>query len=126
MTQPRPHRIMVGNLVARRDFTDVRDVVRAYQAIVEKGRPGEPYNVCSGKAPSIEEVLNTLIELSGEPFDVQTDSSLFRPVDMPLVLGSNEKITRETDWKPVHDLRTSLKDLLDYWRMKVRNGVSVT
>jgi GDP-4-dehydro-6-deoxy-D-mannose reductase len=126
MSQPKPHRIMVGNLVARRDFTDVRDVVRAYQAIVEKGRPGEPYNVCSGKAPSIEEVLNTLIELSGEPFEVQTDSSLFRPVDMPLVLGSNEKIARETGWKPIHDLRTSLKDLLDYWRMKVQGGVSVT
>jgi GDP-4-dehydro-6-deoxy-D-mannose reductase len=126
MTQPKPHRIMVGNLTARRDFTDVRDVVRAYQSIIEKGRPGEPYNVCSGKAPSIEEVLNTLIELSGEPFEVQTDPALFRPVDMPLVLGSNEKIMRETGWKPIHDLRMSLKDLLDYWRSKVQNGVSVT
>jgi GDP-4-dehydro-6-deoxy-D-mannose reductase len=126
MTQPKPHRILVGNLVARRDFTDVRDVVCAYQAIIEKGRPGEPYNVCSGKAPSIEEVLNILIELSGETFEVQIDPALFRPVDMPLVLGSNEKIFRETGWKPHFDLRTSLKDLLDHWRMKVQNGVSVT
>jgi GDP-4-dehydro-6-deoxy-D-mannose reductase len=126
MTQPKPHRIMVGNLTARRDFTDVRDVVRAYQSIVEKGRPGEAYNVCSGKAPAIEEILNTLLELAGEPFELQTDPALFRPVDMPLVLGSNEKIMRETGWKPLHDLRDSLKDLLDYWRAKVQNGVSVT
>jgi len=126
MTQPKPHRILVGNLIARRDFSDVRDVVRAYKAIVENGEPGEPYNVCSGKAPSIEEVLRILIELSGQPFEVEIDPALFRPVDMPLLLGSNEKLSRQTSWKPICDLRTSLRDLLEYWRMKVQNGVSVS
>ncbi len=123
--QPPPHRIHVGNLSARRDFTDVRDVVRAYSTILNSGEPGEPYNVCSGKAPSIEEVLHLLIDLSGKPFQVEIDSALFRPVDMPLILGSHEKLTTQTGWRPMYDLRTTLKDLFEYWQMKVQ-GVSVS
>jgi GDP-4-dehydro-6-deoxy-D-mannose reductase len=123
--QPPPHRIYVGNLIARRDFTDVRDVVRAYKTILDSGKPGEPYNVCSGKAPSIEEVLQMLIDLSGKPFQVETDPALFRPVDMPLLLGSHQKLTAQTGWAPLYDLRTTLKDLFEYWQLKVQ-GVSVS
>jgi GDP-4-dehydro-6-deoxy-D-mannose reductase len=125
ITQPPPHQIYVGNLVARRDFSDVRDVVRAYKSILDSGEPGEPYNVCSGNAPSIQEVLHLLIELSGRPFQIETDSALFRPVDHPLILGSHQKLTASTGWNPIYDLRTTLKDLLEYWQMKIQ-GVSVT
>jgi GDP-4-dehydro-6-deoxy-D-mannose reductase len=124
-SQPPPHHIHVGNLIVRRDFTDVRDVVRAYKSILDSGEAGEPYNVCSGQAPSIEEVLHLLIELSGHPFQIETDPALFRPVDMPLILGSHQKLTAKTGWMPLYDLRTTLKDLLEYWQMKVQ-GVSVT
>jgi GDP-4-dehydro-6-deoxy-D-mannose reductase len=125
MTQPPQHQIYVGNLIARRDFTDVRDVVRAYKSILDDGEPGEPYNVCSGNAPSIEEVLHQLIELSGHPFQIEIDPTRFRPVDHPLILGSHQKLTTKTGWNPIYDLRTTLKDLLEYWQMKIQ-GVSVT
>lgn len=111
-----PFVLKVGNMAARRDFTDVRDVVRAYKYIVDHGTPGEPYNVCSGTAVSIQEVLDILVSLTDKKPEVITDPAIFRPVDIPLLQGSAEKLKTETGWKPVYDLKTTLKDLLDYWR----------
>lgn len=108
--------LKVGNMAARRDFTDVRDVVRAYKHILEHGIPGEPYNVCSGTAASIQEVLDILVSLTHKKPEVVTDPAIFRPVDIPLLQGSCEKLRRETGWKQVFDLKTTLKDLLEYWR----------
>jgi len=111
--------IKVGNLVARRDFSDVRDVVRAYQAILERGVPGEPYNVCSGSAVSMEEILQTLLSHSSGRFRVTVDRERYRPVDVPLLLGSAEKLHRDTGWTASYKITATLRDLLDYWRTKL-------
>lgn len=112
--------IRVGNLVARRDISDVRDVVKAYRAILEHGRPGEPYNVCSGTAISIDEMLRILLSYSQDHFEVTTDAAKFRLADMPLLQGSYEKLNRETGWKPATTIQQTLRDLLDYWRNRLK------
>jgi GDP-4-dehydro-6-deoxy-D-mannose reductase len=112
--------LKVGNLSTKRDFSDVRDVVRAYQAILEKGIPGEPYNVCSGIAISIEEMLQHLLSNSRVKIDIEVDPEKFRPADMPLLLGSPEKLIKDTGWKPVYEIHQTLRDLLDYWRYKLK------
>jgi GDP-4-dehydro-6-deoxy-D-mannose reductase len=114
--------IRVGNLVSRRDFSDVRDVVRAYDAILQKGVPGEPYNVCSGKAVSIEEVLRILLSYSRREVRVSTDPEKFRPTDMPLLFGSSAKLQQQTGWEMLYNIHTTLLDLLDYWRAKIQAG----
>jgi GDP-4-dehydro-6-deoxy-D-mannose reductase len=105
----------VGNLTARRDLSDVRDVVRAYVALMERGVPGEVYNVCSGRAVAVRDVLDGLIALSGVRVDVQVAPELLRPVDQPLLLGSREKIGAAAGWAPAIPLETTLRDLLDEW-----------
>ena len=114
--------IKVGNLIARRDFTDVRDTVAAYQAILKDGRTGEPYNICSGKAVSIQEVLDLLLSHAKREFRVVVDQQRFRPVDMPLLVGSAEKLHRATGWRPRYQLSETLLDLLNYWRGKLQNS----
>jgi GDP-4-dehydro-6-deoxy-D-mannose reductase len=116
--------ISVGNLSARRDFSDVRDVARAYKTILQKGTPGAPYNICSGRAVTIEYVLNTLLSFSSERFHVVTDPSKIRPVDMPLLLGSAERLARDTGWQPAFAIETTLRDLLDDWRRKIKGGAA--
>jgi len=111
--------IEVGNLSVKRDFTDVRDVVRAYALLMEKGRRGEVYNVCSGKAVPLREILDLLLSFSSRKIEVQVDSSKLRKADIPLLLGDNKKIKEETSWMPEISLKQSLHDLLEYWRKKV-------
>ncbi len=84
--------IPVGNLSARRDFTDVRDVVRAYRLLVESGPPGEVYNVCSGRDVSIDEIADSLIALAGSPLELETDPSLVRAVEVPVLRGDPAKL----------------------------------
>jgi GDP-4-dehydro-6-deoxy-D-mannose reductase len=117
--------IVVGNLSAKRDFSDVRDVVRAYKAIVEDGQPGEPYNVCSGEAHSIREVLDTLLSFSSVNFEVTVDSARFRPSDLPLLVGSPEKLKSHTGWVRQFSFTQTLQDLLNYWRFRVRSQSAV-
>jgi GDP-4-dehydro-6-deoxy-D-mannose reductase len=114
--------LKVGNLSARRDFSDVRDVVRAYHAIIECGIPGEVYNICSGSAISIAGVLEMLLSFTESKLDVEVDPQKFRPVDMPLLLGSSEKLRKETGWTPQFRIQDTLKDLLNYWRLKLKRG----
>jgi len=111
--------IKVGNLKAKRDFTDVRDMVRAYWLVLEKGKIGEVYNICSNKAYSIKEVLDILLSLSKRRIKIEEDPQRMRPSDVPILLGDNTKFKKETGWQPEISFEKSIKDLLDYWRQRV-------
>jgi GDP-4-dehydro-6-deoxy-D-mannose reductase len=115
----RPAVIEVGNLDAVRDFSDVRDVVRAYWALLESGSPGEAYNVCSGRGVSIRELLETLIRLSGLSVEVRVDPERLRPADIPVLVGNPAKLRAATGWTPRLELERTLADLLGYWRDQV-------
>ena len=102
----------VGNVSARRDFTDVRDVVRAYRLLAVEGEPGEAYNVCSGHDVSIEEVARRLLALAGADLELRVDPELVRPVEVPVLLGDPSRIGSATGWKPQYDLDHTLSDVL--------------
>jgi GDP-4-dehydro-6-deoxy-D-mannose reductase len=108
--------LKVGNLAARRDLTDVRDTVRAYRALLADGRPGEIYNVCSGHAYRIQEVLDRLLARAHVPVSVAVDPALYRPIDVPVVLGSYGRLHHELGWAPEIPMERTLDDLLEYWR----------
>ena len=110
--------ISVGNLEARRDLTDVRDTVRAYQMILERGQPGRPYNICSGRAISIRELLDRLIARARVPVEVKVDPARYRPNDTPLLLGDPARLRDELGWTPEIPLEQTLDDLLEYWRSR--------
>lgn len=114
--EKQPPVIEVGNLEARRDFTDVRDIVKAYIALLEKGKSGEIYNVGSGKSVKIAEVLDFLIQQARLKIVVRQDDSKLRPVDVPVIESDTRKINQATGWKPAISLGQSLIDILDYWR----------
>lgn len=111
--------IAVGNLEPRRDLTDVRDTVRAYQLILERGRPGRPYNVCTGRAITIRELLDRLLARARVPIDVKIDPSRFRPHDTAVVAGDPSRLRDELGWTPTIPLDRTLDDLLAYWRGEV-------
>jgi GDP-4-dehydro-6-deoxy-D-mannose reductase len=111
-----PPVIKVGALDAMRDLTDVRDTVQAYMMLMDHGKPGRPYNVCSGKAYPMRHVLNRLIDLAKVPVTVTVDESRLRPSDNPLLLGNPMRINNEMGWKPRIPLKQTLKDLLEHWR----------
>jgi GDP-4-dehydro-6-deoxy-D-mannose reductase len=110
--------ISVGNLEAKRDFTDVRDVVRAYRLLMEKGSLGEVYHVASSQAHSIQYILDTLLGMSSVDIRIKQDPSRMRPSDNPVLMGAIDKITAATSWKPEISLDTSLKDILEDWRSR--------
>ena len=110
--------IKVGNLEAYRDFTDVRDIVRGYKLLIEKGHTGEVYNIGSGNAIKVRDVLDKLIELSTKEISVEIDSARLRPVDVLLVECDNSKIKADTGWKVINDIQITLKDTLEYWRQQ--------
>lgn len=113
--------IRVGNLSASRDFSDVRDMVRGYYLALHAGKPGSVYNLGSGEAHSIEEVLQILLELSTAAIQVETDPALMRPSDIPVSVCDSSLFQADTGWKPEHSLRGSLQAVLDYWRTQVTN-----
>ena len=106
----------VGNLDALRDLMDVRDTARAYRALMRAGTPGSAYNVCAGRAIKMRELLDGLLRHATVQVDVRVDPDKFRPVDQPIVLGSFERLSRETGWQPEIPMDRTLGDLLDYWR----------
>ncbi len=110
--------IYVGNLEAERDYTDVRDVVRAYWLAVQRAEPGEVYNICSGKAYAISAMLDMLLEMSRIQVEVRTDPERLRPSDVPVLLGDASKFQRATGWVPEIPFEKTMSDLLDYWREK--------
>lgn len=107
--------IRVGNLSARRDFTDVRDVVRAYRLLAVTGRPGGVYNVCSGTDVSIDAVVHRLLDLAGAEMSLDRDPFLFRPVDVPVLRGDPGRLLACTGWRPEIGLDQTLADVLEHW-----------
>jgi GDP-4-dehydro-6-deoxy-D-mannose reductase len=106
----------VGNLEAKRDFTDVRDVVKAYSLLMEKGEFGEVYNIGSGVSYKISQILEMLLSFSSAKITVNVDKSLFRPIDDPELVCDPSKVNKLTGWKPEIPIEKTLKDTLDYWR----------
>ncbi len=121
----REPRIMVGNLEAKRDFSDVRDVVRAYWMLAETGVAGEAYNVCSGTAYSAGEILERLLALSRKKITFAVDPAKNRPSDIPILVGDNRKIKSDVGWQPEIPIDKTLADLLDWWREKLKKNESV-
>ncbi len=111
--------IHVGNLGAKRDFTDVRDIVRAYWLAAEKGEDGEVYNVGTGKAMAMKEMLDILLSLSKAKVKIKVDPERLRPSDVPILQSDCSKFVRLTGWKPQIPLEQTFKDLLNYWRERV-------
>jgi GDP-4-dehydro-6-deoxy-D-mannose reductase len=111
--------IRVGNLESRRDITDVRDTVRAYRALAERGTPGQAYNVCSGQAYTMRGLLDGLVALARVRVVVEPDPDRFRPNDTPLLLGDPSRIRRDVGWQPLIPIEQTLRTLLDYWRQAV-------
>lgn len=112
--------VKVGNLSARRDFTHVRDVVRAYRLLAEKGHPGEVYNVGSGATYSAREVLDRLLSLSNCVVPVEQDPAKMRPSDTPVICCDHSKLTAHTGWQPELTLETMLRDVLRDWRDRLQ------
>jgi GDP-4-dehydro-6-deoxy-D-mannose reductase len=108
--------VRVGNLDARRDFTDVRDIVRAYWLALEKGEPGEVYNLCSGRAWTIREMLDMLLGMSKTKIRVEQDPARMRPSDVPVLLGDASRFRNRTGWDPTIPFEQTMRDLLAYWR----------
>ncbi len=108
--------IKVGNLSAKRDFTDVRDIVEAYVLALEKGDLGEVYNIGSGKSWEISEILDKLLSLSDKKIAIEIDKDKVRPKDEPDLICNHSKFTDRTGWKPKINIDQTLKDTLDYWR----------
>ena len=115
----RPPQIRVGNLEAKRDFTDVRDIVRAYILTSQRSVPGEAYNICSGAAVSMHEILDMLLSLTTSQVEVVPDPERMRPSDLPILLGDCSKFRNTTGWSPEIPLDQTLRDLLYYWRARV-------
>ena len=112
----------VGNLSARRDFTDVRDVVRAYGLLVERGQKGEVYNVGSGHAVSIQSVLDRILAQAACQVDVEVDPARLRPVDVPVIEADIQKLRACTGWQPHIALEQTIADTLQYWRKSLAEG----
>jgi GDP-4-dehydro-6-deoxy-D-mannose reductase len=114
-----PPVMQVGNLAAARDFTDVRDIVRAYHLAATEGEPGDVYNLASGRAESVQGLLGTLLSYARVEIRVEIDPDRYRPVDVPVAYGSAEKFRRRTGWSPQIPFEQTLWDTLEYWREQV-------
>lgn len=117
-----PPKLFVGNLDSRRDVTDVRDTVRAYVALADKGVHRHPYNVCSGTAHRIGDLLEHMLRLARIAITVEQDPERLRPSDIPLVLGDNSRLRAETGWRPEIPIERTLEDLLTWWRLEIASG----
>jgi GDP-4-dehydro-6-deoxy-D-mannose reductase len=114
--------IYVGDLTSKRDWTDVRDIARAYWTALDKAEPGEVYNVGSGRTWSIREMLDILLSRSKVTVRIQEDPARLRPSDVPILWADVSKFQRATGWKPTIPFERTLEDLLDYWRSRVNSG----
>jgi GDP-4-dehydro-6-deoxy-D-mannose reductase len=120
----RPPLVFVGNLTARRDFTDVRDAVRAYRSLVKRGASGEVYNVGGGGVHSIGDVLAALVARCERPIEVRVDPARFRSNDIPVVAPNIQRLREATGWEPVIPFDQSTHDILEFWRQSIRPGLA--
>lgn len=111
--------VFVGNLDAERDYSDVRDMARAYYLAVQKCEPGEVYNIATGKAWKIRKVLDLLLSLSKTKVEVKNDPARMRPSDVQVLIGDNTKFVKQTGWKPQITFEKTMQDLLNYWRENI-------
>jgi GDP-4-dehydro-6-deoxy-D-mannose reductase len=116
--------LRVGNLDARRDITDVRDTVRAYQLLGRTGVHGRPYNVCAGVAYRVGDLLDVLLQRARRRVSVVIDPHRLRPSDNPIVLGDPSRVQQETGWRPEIPIERTLEDLLDWWRSEIARRAS--
>lgn len=112
--------IVTGNLEARRDFVDVRDAVRAFELVAQKGKPGQVYNVCSGRAVAIRKCLSEMMSMSPHQLSARVDAGRVQKNDVPVQVGSYQKLDKVTGWNPKISLWQSLSDLLNDWRARVK------
>jgi len=115
-SETRQPTVFVGNLEAKRDYCDVRDIVKGYWLALQKGDPGEVYNLASGKAWAIQEVLDYLLSMSAVSIEVKQDPARMRPSDVPILCGDSSVFREKTGWAPQIPFEETLKDLLKYWR----------
>ena len=115
----RPPVLDVGNVEVQRDFTDIRDVIRAYSILLEKGKPGEVYNVCSGSAVRLADIIRMFESAAGRKVTLATEESRVRSNDVPLICGDPKKVRETTGWQPQISLPETIADLLDYWRSQL-------
>jgi GDP-4-dehydro-6-deoxy-D-mannose reductase len=108
--------LRVGNLSSKRDFTDVRDVVRAYALLMEHGRTGEVYNVGSGRALAVQDVLDLILQLARKKIAVEVDPGKYRPSETPVIEADISKLVRDTGWQPLIPIRETIEETLNYWR----------
>ena len=111
--------VHVGKVEAKRDYTDVRDMVKGYLLAAEKCDPGDVYNICTGNAVKIADVLALLLSYSKIKVEIKPDPDRMRPSDVPILLGDNSKFVAKTDWKPEIAFEKTMEDLLNYWRERV-------
>jgi GDP-4-dehydro-6-deoxy-D-mannose reductase len=111
-----PPLLQVGNLEARRDFTHTRDVARALWLLINKGEPGQVYNLCSGRATRIGDIVQLVIDRGRAPVEVQIDPARLRPSDEPILMGNNSKLRAATGWEPTIEMPEIVDELLAYWR----------
>lgn len=122
-----PPKLILGNLDSRRDFSDIRDAVRAYAMVLARAKVGEVYNVCAGKAVALAEIIEIFQAVSKIKVQVTQDPARVRSDEIPEICGDLTKIHADTGWKPEIPLEQTIRDLLDYWRMKVKSqGATVT
>ena len=107
--------LSAGNVEISRDFTDVRDVVKAYQSLFNYGKAGETYNVCSGHATYLKDIIKMMGDYVGRKVEITVNPEFFRPTDNLVIAGSNQKIYRDTGWKPLIPFEQSIKDIVDFW-----------
>ena len=108
--------INAGDVSVTRDFTDVRDVVRAYETLLDVGGDGEIYNVCSMKYYQLKDIISMIGKVTGIEAAINFDEMLVRPLENTMIVGNNEKIRAKCGWKPMISIETSLSDIVDYWR----------
>lgn len=117
--------LRVGDLTARRDFSDVRDIVRAYRLALTLGTPGQVYNVGASQAVSVQDVLDTLLALSHAKIAVEQDPGRMRPSDIPVIVSDCSRLRAITGWRPLWRLEQTLSDTLDYWRARTARVASM-
>jgi GDP-4-dehydro-6-deoxy-D-mannose reductase len=110
--------VLVGNLDAKRDYTDVRDITRAYRLLLEKGVPGETYNICSGTSLSGRQILSSITKAADCKPNIVEDKAKMRPSDAPIIYGSYQKLTIDTGWKPKITLDETIRDVVADWRQR--------
>jgi GDP-4-dehydro-6-deoxy-D-mannose reductase len=117
-----PTNLAVGNMEVKRDFTDVRDVVRAYSMLIDNGTPGEIYNVCSGSTIRLSEIVQLFESISGMKVNIETEEGRVRCNDVMHICGDPNKIRNATGWRPQISLRETVASLLDYWRLRIASA----